>query len=175
MPRGDNSSRSRPSTSPPKASKVPQNVPSKRNSSTAPPITKPIVPPPKPSTKPIVPPPKPIPKSPAPSGVGKPNNYPAASRPSRFREMAEMAGAVTVGSTIGHVAGQSIVGIFSRMFGGGSAQSPSTKNEKKECEFEMKKFLDCYNANKGDEDQLQNCDQLYDNLIECQEFHRRSN
>lgn len=86
--------------------------------------------------------------------------------------MAEIAGAATVGSTVGHVVGQSIVGVFQRVFGS-SQNMQNNNNDKKECQFEMSKFLECYNANKLDADRLENCDSLFDSLRECQDFYRQ--
>lgn len=97
-----------------------------------------------------------------------------SSRQSRFREMAEIAGAATVGSTMGHVVGQSIVGVFQRIFG--SAQAPadaSNNNNNNACQFELSKFLECYNSNKTEEDKMQNCNQLFDRLQECKDFYRQ--
>lgn len=89
--------------------------------------------------------------------------------------MAEIAGAATVGSTVGNVVGHSIVGIFQRIFGSSQSPSSSSNNSKKECQFEMSKFLECYNTYKTEADKLQNCDQLLDQLRECQEFYRKAN
>lgn len=155
MPRREKSSRS--SSGSPKASKHPQDVPKRQQSTTA-------------STskqKPFTPSPNlPSPKYPA-TSVRKPV--------SRFREMAEIAAAATVGSTVGHVVGHSIVGVFRSLFGSSQPPQNGSNNEKKECQFEMSKFLECYNKYKADEDKLTNCDSLFDHLRECQEYYRRLN
>lgn len=108
------------------------------------------------------------PPPPPPSAVAPPIN-----RGSRFREMAEMAGGVAVGSTIGHVVGQGIVGTFSRLFGGGGGGAGSRESSERDpCDFEYSKFLECYNRFKANPDELVSCDELYDTVVKCKEYYR---
>lgn len=158
MPRGEKSSR--PSKGFSQPTKSPQYAPSRPHTpSTSPPAS----PPPKREPSDL--------KKPSSSVVGK-TNQSLPSRPSRFREMAEIAGAATVGSTIGHVIGSSITGVFQRIFGSSQSTSNAPNNQKNECEFEMSKFLECYNAHKAETENLQNCDELFDRLRECKAFYQ---
>lgn len=145
MPRTDGSSRSS-NKSPPKTKSPPSKLPAR--------LPKPTTPPPRPPQ----------------ANKPRPDNAPN-TRPSRFREMAETAGAVTVGSVMGNMISYSVIGLFRNMFGGSSTSETTTK-EKKECEFEMSKFLQCYNKNKANPDNLDSCDETYDRLRECQEYYR---
>lgn len=93
----------------------------------------------------------------------------AKERPqSRFRDVAETAGAVAVGSTIGNIFSHTFFGIIHRIFGGSQPTQPDVAENP--CAFELKFFLECTETN---ESNLQACEDLRRLLNECKNYHNR--
>ncbi|CAD0201351.1 unnamed protein product [Chrysodeixis includens] len=98
-------------------------------------------------------------------------------RRSMFRDAAAVAGGVTVGTTMGHLAGEAITGLFRGGGGGGYREDVSQAlpqgydygNEPSgPCAFEISQFLQCA-ANHQD---LQECQEFNAALKECKRRNR---
>lgn len=123
-------------------------MPRRGRSASPPPAPRRSAPPPAPSRVPAHAPQT----SPAPTAASA-----QPQQPSLFGQMAATAGGVAIGSTVGHVAGNALTGLF----GGGSsnepqqqqqAQPPQTTYQQYQgetpqgpCAWEIKQFLECAN------------------------------
>ncbi|XP_026734549.1 coiled-coil-helix-coiled-coil-helix domain-containing protein 2-like isoform X1 [Trichoplusia ni] len=94
-------------------------------------------------------------------------------RRSMFRDAAAVAGGVTVGTTVGHLAGEAISGLF----GGGRREDvarslPQDYDYGHEpsgpCAFEISQFLQCAASHQD----LQECQEFNDALRECKRRNR---
>ncbi|XP_049873909.1 coiled-coil-helix-coiled-coil-helix domain-containing protein 10, mitochondrial-like [Pectinophora gossypiella] len=95
-------------------------------------------------------------------------------RRSMFRDAASIAGGVTVGTTVGHLAGEAITGLF----GGGRRYSEVQQAVPKDyrmgsdpsgpCAYEIAQFLQCASL----AEDLGQCQPYKDSLLECKRRNR---
>lgn len=147
---------------------VPKHNPTNENKQSVPKstTTPPTVPPqpapsagPPPKTHHL--PPKPPPKA------NTETSSPPPQRTSAFRSMAETAGAVAVGSTIGNVIGTSINTIILYLFGN-KEDNPQSKRNTIPCAFEIDRFIACTQTSSRN---LSACEQMFKEMNECKERH----
>ncbi|KAG6443752.1 coiled-coil-helix-coiled-coil-helix domain-containing protein 10, mitochondrial isoform X2 [Manduca sexta] len=94
-------------------------------------------------------------------------------RRSVFRDAAAVAGGVTVGTTVGHLAGEAISSLFSGRRGEEVVQAlPRNYDPNAEpsgpCAYEISQFLQCATSH----DNLQECQAFNDALRECKKRNR---
>lgn len=127
--------------------------------------TSPTLPPqPSPSANP---PPKThhLPPKPPPKATGE--TAPPPHRTSAFRSMAETAGAVAVGSTIGNIIGTSVNTIILYLFGNKEDNRQPQRNALP-CAFEIEQFIACTQTSRSN---LSDCEQMFRKMNECKERH----
>lgn len=135
-----------------------QSMPTtKTQSASVPPQTAPgASPPPKTHHLPPKPPPKATSETPP----------PPPQRTSAFRSMAETAGAVAVGSTIGNIIGTSVNTIVLYLFGNKEDNSRAQRNTTQSCAVEIEQFIACTQKSSHN---LSACEEMFKEMNKCKQ------
>lgn len=89
---------------------------------------------------------------------------PPPQRTSAFRSMAETAGAVAVGSTIGNIIGTSVNAIVLYLFG----NKEDNRRNQPPCAFEIDAFIACTQTGGRN---LSACEEMFKQMNECKKRH----